>query len=791
MKITYRWLQEHVDVPWDWHELVERLTMAGLALEGAEDLGGALQGVVVGRVLERQPHPHADRLSVCRVDVGSEEITVVCGAPNVAAGQKVAVALPDALLPGPLTLQRATIRGVASAGMICAEDELGIGRDHSGILVLDAAAPVGQPLATQLGLDDVVLDFEVTPNRPDCLSVRGIAREVRALTGAELRMPPCDLPAAGADTAHSVTISIEDPVGCPRYLGRAVRGVRVGPSPAWLQRRLQAVGQRPINNVVDVTNCVLLELGQPLHAFDLASLTGGRIVVRRARSGEVLETLDGVRRPLDEEVLVIADAEHPVALAGIMGGANTQVAEDTVDILLESAYFAPARVRRGRSQLGLQTEAAMRFERGADWAMVPLALDRAARLIAELAGGEVACCAVDVFPNPPQPARITARAARINALLATDLEAAQMGRILTLLGCQVEVHGEVLAVTAPSFRPDLRREVDLAEEVARIHGFEDVAPRQPARAPWLAPLAGEAALQRDLRHRLTSLGFDEVRTNTIVERHWLTQVAQANGAELANPPTETQSVLRTTLVPSLLDTARRNRHQRAESVAIFELGKCFVPELDSTWPREEWRLAGLWTGTVSASPWKADRRQVDFLDLKGAVEALLAGLDPRFAAAEHPALRSGCAAQVCLGASVCGWLGEVRPALAAGFDIERTVYIFELDCGAVLAARALSVPTYVPLPKFPPIERDLAVVLPEEVDSAAVAEEIGAAASHLIESVTLFDLYRGDQVPSGHKSLAYSIRLRSPVRTLEDREADEVISGILQRLDRAFGARLR
>ncbi|MCH2660423.1 phenylalanine--tRNA ligase subunit beta, partial [bacterium] len=412
MKITCNWLKDYVDYSWDWPELVERLTMAGLEYEGVDDLGKRLDGVVVGRVEACRPHENADRLTVCEVDVGSAVNTIVCGAPNVAAGQTVAVALPGCTLPGGLVIKKAKIRGVESRGMICAEDELGLGDDHDGIMVLEDTLEIGSPFAAAVGLDDVIIYFEITPNRPDCLSLFGIAREVQVLTGNPLRAPQFALAESGVPTAEEVQIDIDVPDDCPRYVGRVVRGVKVGPSPTWLQRRLQAVGQRPINNIVDITNFVLLELGHPLHAFDLAKLDEKRIVVRRARGGETLETLDGNERELDEDMLVIADSVKPVALAGVMGGANSEVSATTTDILLESAYFAPSRVRLAKARLGLATEAAMRFERGADWDAPVRAIDRAAALIAEIAAGRVAPGALDAYPKPGRRPEISLRVER-------------------------------------------------------------------------------------------------------------------------------------------------------------------------------------------------------------------------------------------------------------------------------------------------------------------------------------------------------------------------------------------
>jgi phenylalanyl-tRNA synthetase beta chain len=792
MKIAYNWLKEYIDIPWTWLELVERLTMAGLEIEGVEELGNRYQGVVVGRVVECSPHPGADRLRVCRVEVGRGERTIVCGASNVAAGQKVAVMLPGFRLPGGVEIKTSHIRGVESQGMICSAAELDLGEEADGILVLDETAEPGTPFARWVGLDDVVLDIEVTPNRPDCLSLWGIAREVRALTGNQLRPPPTAVAESGAPTSAELRIDVEAPQDCPRYVGRLVRQVRVGPSPPWLQRRLQIVGQRPINNVVDVTNYVLLELGQPLHAFDLDRLQEKRIAVRRARPGETIQTLDGVERALDQEMLVIADGHRPVALAGVMGSANSEVNEQTTQVLLESAYFAPSRVRRTRARLGLQTEAAMRFERGADWDMPLLAADRAARLIAEVAGGQVAPAPLDVYPRPCRRGTIRLRVGRANQLLATSLDRDDMVRSLDLLGCAVESQGqETLQVTVPSFRPDLEREADLIEEVGRLYGYDRIPGSRAGRGPWIIRPERALSLRRIARHRLLGLGLDEVVSNTIVEANWLAWAnAQESAVRLANPPTESQNRLRTTLVPSLLDVARRNFNQRAPSVAVFELGKCFAASKGGL-PQEQWRLAGVWAGQVSASPWRADAREVDFFDLKGLLEAFLDDQGLCLTPAEHSCYRSGHAARLSLGDVPLGFMGQVHSSLCAAFDIGRPVHIFEMDFAALVSAWKTAPGAFAPLAKFPPLERDLAVVVRQEITSAALAQAIRQSAPGLIEAVEIFDLYQGDQIAAGHKSLAFSIRLRDPQKTLRDAQADAVIGQILRRLEQNFGARLR
>ena len=798
MKITCNWLKDYVDYSWDWPELVERLTMAGLEYEGVDDLGKRLDGVVVGRIEACRPHENADRLTVCEVDVGSAVNTIVCGAPNVAAGQTVAVALPGCTLPGGLVIKKAKIRGVESHGMMCAEDELGLGDDHDGIMVLEDNLEIGSPFAGAVGLDDVIIDFEITPNRPDCLSLFGIAREVQVLTGNPLRPPQFALAESGVPTAEEVQIDIDVPDDCPRYVGRVVRGVKVGPSPTWLQRRLQAVGQRPINNIVDITNFVLLEFGHPLHAFDLAKLDEKRIVVRRARGGETLETLDGNERELDEDMLVIADSVKPVALAGVMGGANSEVSATTTDILLESAYFAPSRVRLAKARLGLATEAAMRFERGADWDAPVRAIDRAAALIAEIAAGRVAPGALDAYPKPGRRPEISLRVERANRLLATDLDAAAMIQTLERLGCAVEEASPAtgdnapspLRVTVPSFRPDLTREADLIEEIGRIYGFDRIEGSQAASGPWLTQRDPHLALRRVARHKLLGLGLDEVVSNSIVESRWLELAGATEGAvRLANPPTEAQNALRTTLVPSLLDAARRNFNQRAPGVAVFELGKCFAAGAEL--PNEELRLAALWAGRVSASPWAADAREADFFDLKGLLEVLVNAPDLRCERIDHPALRTGHCARVFLADEAIGWLGQISPDLCAAFDLERQVHIFEIAFDALAHHWLGRNRAFAALPKFPPIERDLAVVVREDITTADLVAAMREAAPRTVETIEVFDLYQGEQIEQGHKSLAFAIRLRDPERTLQDAQADAATDAMLKSLETHFSARLR
>ncbi len=802
MKISLKWLREYVDVDWTVAEFVERLTMAGLEEESVEDLGAALSGIVVGKVIEREQHPNADRLSVCRVDVGeAEPRTIVCGAPNVAAGQTVAVVLPGSQLPDGTQIGKAKLRGVASAGMICSTVELGLGDDSSGIMVLPDDWIAGASFAVAAGLDDTVIDFEVTPNRPDCLSVVGIAREVAALAQVELRLPAIELNTSGAPAESVASVTIEDPQGCGRYVARVIRGVHVGPSPAWLQDRLRAVGQRPINNVVDVTNFVMLELGQPLHAFDLDRLQENRIVVRRSRPGETVHTLDGGQHELaDDGILLIADGRSPVAIAGIMGAANSLVTEQTTNILLESAYFDARQIRAGARRLGIHTDASTRFERGTDWDIPETASRRAAALLAEIAGGQVAPGVIDVHPVARERQTVALRPLRAAQLLALPLDATICGSILQRLGCVVADGPDgpdgtdgTLSVTVPSFRPDLEREIDLIEEVGRIYGYLRVPSRERLCGPMPGAASGFYDEQRRLRQALTGLGLDEAITSSIVADAWAERTGPV-GCRLANAPAEGVSCMRTSLLPGLLDVARRNLRQRAPGVAIFEVGRVFLAGDEPAGGRhhERWRVAGVLAGYNSASPWRSEQRAGDFLDLKGVVEGLLSGVaGVVYAPVEKPLLRPGHAAGITLGDIELGLLGQAHPELAASFDLTHDTFIFELSCDELFSAWASRATAYRALARFPPIERDLAVVLDDQVPAGLVADEIRAAAPELVDDVRLFDVYSGDQVEAGKRSLAFSICLRSPDRTLEDRDADGVVQRALQRLASSFQAQLR
>lgn len=805
MRVSYKWLQDYVDIPWTVEDLADRLTMAGLLVEMLEPMGAGLDDIVVGKVLAVEKHPNAQQLYVATVQVGAERLTVVTGADNVVSGTLVPVARPGTKLPDGRVIGRVELRGVPSEGMLCSEAELGVGDDADGIWLLPPDVRDGQPLREALGLDDVVMHLEVYPNRPDCLSVIGVAREVAALTGNPLRLPEAPIAelAERADSVTSVRIEAEDL--CARYQARVLRDVTVGPSPAWLQQRLRVAGMRSINNVVDITNFVMWEWGQPLHAFDYDQLAEGRIVVRRARPGETIVTLDGQERRLTENMLVIADAERPVAVAGVMGGADSEVTDGTTRVLLESATFHAPSVRRTAKAFGMRTEASHRFEKGLDPNVVALASARAASLMQQLAGARVYAGSVDAYPQPVQPWTVTCRPARVRRLLGADIDDGQIRGYLTALGFTVEpaaTAGEpAFSVTVPTHRRDVQREADLIEEVARLYGYD----RLPTTVPGGLQEPGRQArplpfLDR-VRDILTAFGLNECITYSFVDPATFDKLQLAEddprrrAVVLRNPLREDQSVMRTSLIGGLLETAARNVARRVTDLHLFEVGTVFMPKAASpTEPPEEPRRIGLLMTGAPPERWWGDKRPaVSFYELKGVVEQLLeqCGVAGSFAPAGEPYLHPGRQAVVSVGDETLGVLGELHPETAAAFELEgRRVYVAELDADALerLTRRDIR---FAPLPKYPAVQRDIALLVPKDMPAAMVEEAIRRHGGELVELVRLFDVYEGRQVATTHRSLTYSVRLRAKDRTLTDDEANAVMERIEGGLADELGVRRR
>ena len=799
MRVPLRWLAEWIPLP-DEAELLARLTQGGLEVEEVVRVGPDLSGVRVGHVVARDKHPNADRLSLCRVDLGDgEPAEIVCGAPNVAAGQKVAVVSPGATLPDGRKLEKAKIRGVTSHGMICSASELGLEGDQAGILVLDASAPVGAPLDTVLSVGDRVVDVALTPNRGDCASMLGIAREVRAHFGGALTIPPTEAPETPASPAPAFRVEISDPTGCPRYVARMVRGVRVGPSPAWLQQRLEAAGMRPVDVVVDVTNLVMLEFGQPLHAFDAGTLRGAVVRVRHAAPGEKLATLDGETHTLDPDDLVIADAERAIAVAGVMGGAETQVTARTRDVLLESARFDPARVRRTARRLGIQSEASYRFEREIDPAGVRRAADRAARLLAELAEGNVASGAVEATGAAATAVpSIELDPGRANRLLGTALSREAVVALLARVDVDVEdADASPLRCRVPSWRNDLRRREDLIEEIARIHGFDAIPatlPRQP-----LAPVvvARSRVVADAARDALAAAGLLECMTLPFARPADLDLLGLAADdprralVRLQNPLTDEEGALHTTLVPALLEIVRRNRAHQVERVRVFEVGRTFHPSADGQLPRERLRLAAVIT-RGDERLWDAAAAPV-FFELKGAAEQVLEaiGVAARFSpGGEEPFWHPGSSARIDVAGDCVGGVGELHPDVAARFDLDAPCALLTLDLDA-LAAAAPAEPRFVEPSRQPRVRRDLAVLLPRDETAGRVLDAIRSTAGPHLVDAAVFDRYEGPGVPEGRVSVAFRLVFQRPDRTLTDAEVTRASDRVIAMLADRFRGELR
>ena len=827
MNVTLNWLKNYIDFEFSPSELADRLTMLGIEVESIKQLGAELEGVVVGSVTSIQPHPNADKLVLCQVDIGeTEELQIVCGAPNAREGMLAPVATIGATLPIGLTIKRAKLRGEVSLGMLCSEKELGLSEDAAGLMELPTDTPLGTSLSEALGLDDVVFELEITPNRPDCLSLIGVAREIRAETGNALKLPQVDFNEDETDIREMTSVTIEAPDLCPRYAARVIRGVKVGQSPAWLQHQLESVGVGVINNIVDITNFVLMEYGQPLHAFDYHKLTENRIVVRRATAGENLTTLDEIARELTPDMLVIADAEKPVALAGIMGGYDSEITETTCDVLLESAYFNPSSIRATAKALGISTEASYRFERGADPGVVLAALDRAAQLIAELAGGSICKGIVDVYPGQQPLRRIQLRPERVNFILGTALEAAEMVQILRHLGFDIEesrpevaptgtkkdrdpevapTEKSVFQVTAPTFRSDITREIDLIEEIARVYGYDNIPTTLP-KGDIPVPVPNPSTeVRKHIKYFLLAAGMMEAINYSFCDPNCFDKIRFTadnplrDALKLRNPLSPEMSVLRTTLIPSLLENAQHNRNHQIDTIALFEIGNVFIQDGGSS--RSDLRIAtlepervtGILAGQIGDGVYSNPYREPDFYDIKGLVEGILevCGIvDYTLQKTDAPTFHSGRNAAVLLDDRQLGTFGEAHPEVLENYDLPYKAYLFDFDMEALVDA-AIFAKRFEPIPVYPKVERDLAIVVDKELLSDIPTGLIYATGGELVESVRLFDVYEGEQVPEGKKSLAYAITYHSATETLTDKAVNALHDKVVKRLNQELGAELR
>lgn len=795
MRLSINWLNDFVDLTVTPAELADRLTLAGLEVEVLEEVAPDFSGVVVGRVTRVEPHPQADRLQLADVEDGRGTYRVVCGAPNLQTGRLYPFAPPGASVSGGRKIKPAKLRGVASEGMLLAEDELGLSADHVGLMDISQDLPLGRDLAVALNLADVVLEVAVTPNRPDCLSVLGLAREVAALLDQPLRHPEV-IVVEVAEPAHPLAkVTILDAVGCPRYAARLLLDLTVGPSPFWLRRRLQLAGLRAINNLVDVTNYVLLEFGQPLHAFDFQMLQGGEIVVRRPHHGEShFLTLDDQERPLTPETLLICDGEKPVALAGVMGGLESEVTEATTQVLIESAYFDPSTIRRTAKRLGLSTEASYRFERGVDPEGTIHALERAAQLMAEAGGGRVLAGRLDEYPNPIYRPRLSLRTSRANAVLGTAINQEEMHRLLHRLHLPaVKRDPDTLEVQVPPFRGDLEREIDLIEEVARLAGFEQIPVTLPRGVLATRRPEAEARLRDEARSLLLGQGFFEAVNYSFQSERLQTLLGDAGEAlHLANPLSEETAVMRTSLLPGLLEALRRNHLKQMQDVRLFELSKIFIPLADADLPREEQWLSGVVCGAREDNSWLASKAPVDFFDLKGVVETLLQNLlipEVSFRGNGLPSyLQQG--TRIYSGDLELGFLGKIAPLIGEKFDLEEPLWAFELNFDN-LAAAAQPFPLFTSLPRYPAVYRDIALTVPEEVPAARVTQELYYRGAPWLVEARLFDVYAGAPIPPGKRSLAFRLSYRDPKKTLTDEAVNRHHEALVKALQEELGAELR
>jgi len=797
MKISLNWLKEYVDIDCTPEELADTLTTLGLEIESVERPGGGISGVFVGQILAIEKHPEADKIVICQTDVGQgAPLQICCGATNMKVGDKVPTAIDGAVLPGDFKIAKRKMRGVESHGMMCSGKELGVGDEHSGLLILPADTPVGIDAKQALGLDDVIFEIEVTPNRADWASMIGVARELAALWGKQLRIPSPAPQESGNAVETSSSVTLADSEKCRRYVGRVIEGITVAPSPEWLANRLRAAGQRPINNVVDVTNYVLMETGQPLHAFNLDNLSEGRIVVRTAKSDESIRTLDGETRKLDTDMLVIADAEKAQCVAGVMGGADSEVGEGCTRIFLETAWFDPRSVRKTSRKLNLASESSQRFQRGADPEMAIWASDRAAELIQQVAGGSVRVGRIDAYPTPMVPAEVTLRYARTNAFLGSAISAERQRGHLIGLGFEVVSHNdEAATLRVPLRRNDVSREVDLIEEIARMEGFGNLPSTLPRVRSMVQVMAPEELAIANLKKRLTQVGLTEVRNWSFTNAEALKNAGIDDTAvPLANPLSEKQALMRPSLAPSLLETAAYNLNRGADRLAIFELAPTYHPSSkEDALSTQQNQLAVLLAGGRSALHWShGEGPAVDFYDIKGIAESLLesTGLSYSLAVTSNSTLQEGQAVEILSNNKRLGYLGKVSPQVAKAHGIEKSVYLLHLSLDVLLkTSRPLAEAKEISA--YPASTRDIAVLVDRTLSAADLLSTAQKAGGTLLQGVQVFDVYAGKNVPEDKKSIALRLTFQSYESTLTDAKIEKSYSKILKTLEHQFNAVLR
>lgn len=794
MDLPMSWLGDYTDITGVTpKEYSDKMTMSGSKVEGVENLGAEIDKVVVGKVLGCEDHPDSDHLHVCMVDVGEDEpIQIVCGAPNVAVGQKVPVALNGSTLPGGMKIKKGKLRGVMSNGMICSHDELGIEpsrlgyEPEYGILVLDETSEIGSDVKDLFGLNENVVEFEITSNRPDCFSIIGLARETAATFKKPFNVPTPTFKEVGGDIKDMISVSISDPEKCTRYCARAVKNVKIGPSPKWMRERLEACGVRAINNIVDITNYVLLEYGQPMHAFDIRDIAGGKINVRRANDGEVIKTLDEEDRTLTSDDLVIADSDRAIAIAGVMGGFNSEIKDDTTTVVFESAMFDAASVRLTAQRVGLRTESSSRFEKGLDYTNTVPAIERACQLVEELGCGENVGGMIDVLGNVPESVSIKFRPEKINAFLGTDVSTEEMLEIFARLGIKADT--DEMMLYPPSWRPDLLAEADIAEEVARFYGYDIIPTTLMTGATTCGIKTPEQKLESEISTILTSQGMYEIYTYNFQSPSVLDKLnipadsELRNQVKISNPLGEDTSVMRTTMAGSMLDTLSRNYNYRTKSAKLFELGRVYIPNEKGQLPDEPRTLMMGMYGDV------------DFFDIKGVCEEMFSELHIENVEYErltdNPVYHPGRSAVIKVNGKVLGVIGEVHPSVLRNFEIGTKAYMGELDFMTIFNASNRDV-KYTPLTKFPAVTRDFSIVVDASTPVAEIEKVMKKAGGKLLTKLELNDVYTGSQIPEGKKSVMYKAEFKAPDRSLTGEEADNLHAKIVKNLGNELGAELR
>ncbi len=799
MKLSYKWLKEFIDTELSPKEIADKLTMGGIEVSAVINMDKGIRKVITAEIRDVQPHPNADKLTFCKVFNGQAEVDIVCGAKNIKPGDRVPLATVGAVLPGNKEINEAEIRGKKSYGMLCSERELGLSEEHAGIMILPQDTPLGLDINTVLELDDVILEAEPTPNRGDCLSVLGLAREIAAILNLKIKMPKIVLKETADKAEKFVTVEIKDENLCPRYAARFASNVKVKTSPLWMQNRLRNCGLRPINNIVDITNYVLLELGHPLHAFDSTTLQDAKIIVRTAREGEEIQTLDGQTRKLTKHMLVIADSKKPVALAGVMGGELTGVKENSTTVVLESAYFDPVSIRKTARSLGLSSDASYHFERGVDVDNQILALNRAAQMVQDLAEGAVAKGIIDTYPHKLKQPKITLRQDRINKILGVEITFAQSKKILKNLGFAYteNTSTESFHVLVPPWRHDIEREIDLIEEVARLNGYEEI----PAALPKgrMVKVGGNRDWQmaQTIAQFLRAAGFAEIISYSFIGEKDYAKTgidpAARDCIKIANPLTEDVSIMRTSLVCGLLNNLAWNINHGSTEVKIFEQGRVFLGRAQETYAREDRRLALAVSGHKLEPSWNRKAATADSYYLKGLAVGLLDILgiaeykfQPSTNTIFHPAL----SLDLVLDGQVSGTLGRLSPRVAENYDFPQEVYLAEFDLEKILSL-ATTAKKFHSIPKFPGIRRDLALSLPIKVSHETVMNQLRRLADPLVREVALFDVYQGDKMEAGFKSYAYTFLYQAQDRTLQDEEVNKLHQELVRKVIAELGAKVR